>query len=211
MSSGGPSNPGKGKKIAKPKAKGAPKRPRYVIKVPPTRPSTSTPPTIAGTNNAPLQSPSLALVPKPLPSPSVPIVEATPPPIMVPTPCPPLVPTPPPIIVPTPCPSFIPIQPYVMVPTLPPVVVPMTPPIVVEVVGGKNKGRLYGAGKLVANTSGSSSLKHQPSSSTFSVKDVTYLKQRLYARNQAYEELKGQFQSLQNLVLTLLPPDHQVL
>ena len=29
--------------------------------------------------------------------------------------------------------------------------------------------------------------------------------------DQAYAELKGQFQSLQNILLTLLPPDQQVL
>ncbi|QCD93280.1 hypothetical protein DEO72_LG5g1352 [Vigna unguiculata] len=81
----------------------------------------------------------------------------------------------------------------------------------VEVVGGKNKGRVYGAGQLVTHSSASGSLKHQPSSSSSSAEDVTYLRQRLEARDQAYEELKGQFQNIHNLVLTLLPPDHRAL
>jgi len=33
----------------------------------------------------------------------------------------------------------------------------------------------------------------------------------LQENDQAYAELKGQFQSLQNILLTLLPPDQQVL
>jgi len=49
------------------------------------------------------------------------------------------------------------------------------------VVGGKNKGRLYGTRQLVANIGGSSSLRHQPSSSTSSAEDVTYLRQKLEA------------------------------
>ncbi|QCD86213.1 hypothetical protein DEO72_LG3g734 [Vigna unguiculata] len=267
MSSGGPLNPDKGKKVAKPKR--APKRPR---KVPPTRPSTSSPSTLAGTHSAALQSTSVGLSPIPLPSPTVPAVEPTPPPIMVPIPPlvmvptpPPLVPTPPPVMVPTP-PPLVPTPPPVMVPTPrppvvptpPPVMVPMPPPVVlsqpssspseefenrlsqvrseqgscvgpldpnvdptaedtirtrcwVEVVGGKNKGRVYGAGQLAANSGASGSLRRQPSSSSSSAEDVTYLRQRLEARDQAYEELKGQFQNLHNLVLTLLPPDHRAL
>jgi len=54
MSSGGPPNPGKGKEMAKPKPKRAPKRLRYLIKVPPIIPFTSTPPTIPKTHSAPL-------------------------------------------------------------------------------------------------------------------------------------------------------------
>ena len=65
----------------------------------------------------------------------------------------------------------------------------------VEVVGGKNKGRVYGARQLAANSGASGSLRHQPSSSSSNVEDVTYLKQRLEARDLAYEELKGQFQN----------------
>ena len=85
-----------------------------------------------------------------------------------------------------------------------------------------NKGRIYGTGQLVG---GSSSLKPQSSASTSSVEEVTYLKQQLQETNQklkvidqwlqendqAYAKLKGQFQSLQNIFLTLLPPDQQVL
>jgi len=37
------------------------------------------------------------------------------------------------------------------------------------------------------------------------------VRQQLEARNHVYEELKGLFQSLHNLVLTLLPPDHHTL
>ncbi|QCD78893.1 hypothetical protein DEO72_LG1g2529 [Vigna unguiculata] len=53
-----------------------------------------------------------------------------------------------------------------------------------------NKGRLYREGQLAANTGGSGNIKHQPSSSTSSAEDVTYLKQRLDARDQANKELK---------------------
>ena len=88
----------------------------------------------------------------------------------------------------------------------------------VEVVGGKNKGRIYGIRQLVG---GSSGMKPQSTASTSSAEEVTFLKQRLQEtdeklratnqrlqeNDQAYAELKGQFQSLQNILLTLLPPD----
>ncbi|QCE04152.1 hypothetical protein DEO72_LG8g2185 [Vigna unguiculata] len=163
----------------------------------------------------------------PLPSPIVPIVEATPPPIMVPAPPPIMVPIPPSVIVPTPPPAMVPTPPPVMVPTPRPPLVPIPPSVMVkyeqgscvgpsdpnanpitedtirtqcwvEVVGGKNKGRVYEACQLAINIGASGSLKHQPSSSTSCVEDVTYLKQRLKAR-------------VHNLVLTLLPPSHHVL
>jgi len=108
MSYGSPPNPGIGKEIAKPKAKRAQKRSCYMIKVPPSRPSTSTPPTIADTHSAPLQFTSLALTLMPLPSSFVPIVEATLPPVMVPTPPSVRVPTPPLIVVPSPPPIVVP-------------------------------------------------------------------------------------------------------
>ncbi|QCE06459.1 hypothetical protein DEO72_LG9g1471 [Vigna unguiculata] len=92
----------------------------------------------------------------------------------------------------------------------------------VEVVRGKNKGRIYGTGQLAG---GSSGIKPQSTASTSSAEKVTFLKQRLQEtdeklkatdqrlqeNDQAYAELKGQFQSLQNILLTLLPPDQQVL
>ncbi|XP_027941224.1 classical arabinogalactan protein 9-like [Vigna unguiculata] len=138
MSSEDPPNPGKGKEVAKPKAKKAPKRPRYLIKVPPARPSTSTPSTVADIHSAALQPTSLGVAPTPLPSPFVPIIEATPPPVMVPTPPLVMVPTPPPVMVPTPLSPLVPTPPSVMVPTPPsvmvptpsPMMVPMPPPVV---------------------------------------------------------------------------------
>ncbi|XP_027915106.1 uncharacterized protein LOC114174465 [Vigna unguiculata] len=92
----------------------------------------------------------------------------------------------------------------------------------VEVVGGKNKGRIYGTGQLAG---GSSGMKPQSTASTSSAEEVTFLKQRLQENDeklkatdqqlqendQAYAKLKGQFQSLQNILLTLLPPDQEVL
>jgi len=64
-------------------------------------------------------------------------------------------------------------------------------------------------------------MKPQSTASTSSAEEVTFLKQRLQEtdeklratnqrlqeNDQAYAELKGQFQSLQNILLTLLPPD----
>ncbi|QCE10145.1 hypothetical protein DEO72_LG10g1371 [Vigna unguiculata] len=131
MSSGGPPNPSKGKEIAKPKAKKAPKRPCYLIKVPPTRPSTSIPIIVANTHSAPLQSTSPAVAPMPLPSIFVPIVEATPPPVMVPKPPFVMVPIPPPVMVPTPPRTMVPTLPPITVPTPRPPLVPTTPSIMV--------------------------------------------------------------------------------
>ena len=68
-------------------------------------------------------------------------------------------------------------------------------------------------------------MKPQSTASTSSAEEVTFLKQRLQENDeklkatdqqlqendQAYVELKGQFQSLQNILLTLLPPDQEVL
>jgi len=68
-------------------------------------------------------------------------------------------------------------------------------------------------------------MKPQSTTSTSSAKEVTFLKQRLQEtdeklkatdqrlqeNDQAYAELKGQFQSLHNILLTLLPPYQQVL
>ena len=94
MSFEGPPNPGKGKEVAKPKAKRAPKMPCYLIKVPPARPSISTPSIVVDTHSASLQSTSVGVASTPLSSPFTPIVEATPPPVMVPTPPIVIIPTP---------------------------------------------------------------------------------------------------------------------
>ena len=102
MSSGVPPNPGKEKEIAKPKAKRAPKRPRYLIKVPPARASTSNRLVVVDTHSAPLKSTSPIVAPMPLPSPFIPTVEVTPRAAMVPTPLLVMVPTPLPIMVPAP-------------------------------------------------------------------------------------------------------------
>jgi len=92
----------------------------------------------------------------------------------------------------------------------------------VEVVGGKNNGRIFGTRQLAG---GSNSLKPQSSASNSRDEEVTNLKQQLQETNQklkvtdqrlqendqAYVELKGQFQSLENILLKLLHPDQQVL
>lgn len=57
----------------------------------------------------------------------------------------------------------------------------------VDVVSGKNKGRLYGARKLVANyTVGRGTWKHQPFTSNSSNQTIVQLKQQLQARDLAY-------------------------
>lgn len=57
----------------------------------------------------------------------------------------------------------------------------------VDFVSGKNKGRLYGARKLVANyTVGRGTWKHQPFTSNSSNQTIVQLKQQLQARDLAY-------------------------
>jgi len=66
------------------------------------------------------------------------------------------------------------------------------------------------AGQLAANhIGGRGSLKHRPSSSICRSEQITYLMQQLEASDQAYENLRCQFQSLISLVMKYLPPDAQ--
>ncbi|QCE11604.1 hypothetical protein DEO72_LG10g2837 [Vigna unguiculata] len=78
MTFGRSSNPDNGKEIVKRKEKRAPKKTRYVMRIPDIVASTSIPPPATGTHSAPIQSPSPAVVPSP--SPSTPVVVPTPPP-----------------------------------------------------------------------------------------------------------------------------------
>ncbi|QCD82368.1 hypothetical protein DEO72_LG2g2704 [Vigna unguiculata] len=80
----------------------------------------------------------------------------------------------------------------------------------VDVVGGKNKGRLYGTGELGKGyTTGRGIHKQQASYSRNAEEVVNRLTQRLEERDQAYENLTRQFQNFQNLVMAFLPPDVQ--
>ncbi|QCE04886.1 hypothetical protein DEO72_LG8g2927 [Vigna unguiculata] len=80
----------------------------------------------------------------------------------------------------------------------------------VDVVGGKNKGRLYGTGELGKGyTAGRGIHKQQASSSSNAEEALNRLTQRLEERDQAYENLTRQFQNFQNLVMAFLPPDAQ--
>ncbi|QCE06401.1 hypothetical protein DEO72_LG9g1413 [Vigna unguiculata] len=219
MTFGGSSNPDKGKETVKREEKRPPKKARYVLRIPGIVGSTSIPPLATRTHSAPIQSPSPAVVPSP--SPSTPLV--------LPTPPPPVVPTPPP-----PVEQFENKLSQVRseqgscvggsqdIIDDPAVDDTIRKKYWVEVVEGKNKGRIYGTGQLAGGRSG---MKPQSTTSTSSAKEVTFLKQRLQEtdeklkatdqrlqeNDQAYAELKGQFQSLHNILLTLLPPYQQVL
>ncbi|XP_047157959.1 uncharacterized protein LOC124828650 [Vigna umbellata] len=85
----------------------------------------------------------------------------------------------------------------------------------VDVVGGKKKGRVYGAGQLAANytTSRGGTLKHQPSSSTTTTKEtIDRLTQLLQQRDQEnhelrenYSDLRTEFTNFKSLVMRALP------
>ncbi|XP_052734490.1 uncharacterized protein LOC128196814 [Vigna angularis] len=85
----------------------------------------------------------------------------------------------------------------------------------VDVVGGKKKGRVYGAGQLAANYTASKggTLKHQPSSSTSSADEaIQRLTQLLDQRDQEnralreeYSDLRDEFSSFKTLVMRALP------
>ncbi|KOM31670.1 hypothetical protein LR48_Vigan01g122500 [Vigna angularis] len=78
----------------------------------------------------------------------------------------------------------------------------------VDIVGGKKKGRVYGAGQLAANytTSRGGTLKHQPSSSTTTAdKVVVLLTQALEQRDQEITDLRSEFRNFKALVMRLLP------
>ncbi|KOM55168.1 hypothetical protein LR48_Vigan10g106000 [Vigna angularis] len=85
----------------------------------------------------------------------------------------------------------------------------------VDVVGGKKKGRVYGAGQLAANytTSKGGTLKHQPSSSTTTAEEtIDRLTQLLQQRDQEnnelrenYNDLRTEFTNFKSLVMRALP------
>ncbi|KOM40419.1 hypothetical protein LR48_Vigan04g061700 [Vigna angularis] len=82
----------------------------------------------------------------------------------------------------------------------------------VETVGGKKKGRVYGAGQLATNytTSRGSTLKHQPSSSTTTADEVVLrLTQALEQRDQKITDLRAEFTNFKALVMRVLPETSQ--
>ncbi|KOM41018.1 hypothetical protein LR48_Vigan04g121600 [Vigna angularis] len=82
----------------------------------------------------------------------------------------------------------------------------------VEIVGGKKKGRLYGAGQLATNytTSRGGTLKHQPSSSTTAPDEVGIrLTQALEQRDQEITDLRAEFTNFKVLVMRVLPETSQ--
>ncbi|XP_027915629.1 uncharacterized protein LOC114175069 [Vigna unguiculata] len=80
----------------------------------------------------------------------------------------------------------------------------------VDVVSGKNKGRLYGTRELGKGyTTGRGIHKQQASSSNNVEEAVNRLTQRLEECDQAYENLRSQFQNFKNLVMAFLPVDAQ--
>ncbi|KOM26036.1 hypothetical protein LR48_Vigan216s000800 [Vigna angularis] len=82
----------------------------------------------------------------------------------------------------------------------------------VDIVGGKKKERVYGAGQLVANytTSRGGTLKHQPSSSTTTPDEVVLrLTQALEQRDQEITDLRAEFTNFKALVMRVLPDTSQ--
>ncbi|XP_047150702.1 uncharacterized protein LOC124822709 [Vigna umbellata] len=74
----------------------------------------------------------------------------------------------------------------------------------VDIVGGKKKRRVYGAGQLAANytTSRGGTLKHQPSSSTTLADEVVLrLTQALEQREQEITDLRAEFTNFKALVM----------
>ncbi|QCD86902.1 putative transposase [Vigna unguiculata] len=78
----------------------------------------------------------------------------------------------------------------------------------IEIVGGKKKGRLYGAGQLVSKYTGpNESLNQVPAFSSSNTKDLTNIRQQLSRSLEENEQLRSEFRSFQSLVLQYLPPD----
>ncbi|XP_027911469.1 uncharacterized protein LOC114170184 [Vigna unguiculata] len=78
----------------------------------------------------------------------------------------------------------------------------------IEIVGGKKKGRLYGAGQLVSKYTGpNESLNQVPTSSSSNTEDLTNIRQQLSRSLEENEQLRSEFRSFQSLVLQYLPPD----
>ncbi|KOM51812.1 hypothetical protein LR48_Vigan09g047100 [Vigna angularis] len=81
----------------------------------------------------------------------------------------------------------------------------------IDIVGGKKKGRVYGAGQLAANYTASrgGTLKHQPSSSTSTPDEVLRLRQELHQRDQEITDLRTEFTNFKALVMRVLPETSQ--
>ncbi|KOM26069.1 hypothetical protein LR48_Vigan221s003100 [Vigna angularis] len=82
----------------------------------------------------------------------------------------------------------------------------------VDIIGGKKKGRVYGAGTLATNytTSRGGTLKHEPSSSTTTANEaVIHLTQALEQRDQEISDLRVEFTNFKALVMRLLPETSQ--
>jgi len=78
----------------------------------------------------------------------------------------------------------------------------------IEIVGGKKKGRLYGAGQLVSKYTGpNESLNQVPASSSSNTEDLTNIRQQLSRSLEENEQLRSEFRSFQSLVLQYLPPN----
>ncbi|KOM48251.1 hypothetical protein LR48_Vigan07g195500 [Vigna angularis] len=82
----------------------------------------------------------------------------------------------------------------------------------INIVGGKKKGRVYGAGQLAANYTASrgGTLKHQPSSSTSTPDEVDLrLTQEPRQRDQEITDLRAEFTNFKALVMRVLPETSQ--
>ncbi|KOM31454.1 hypothetical protein LR48_Vigan01g100900 [Vigna angularis] len=80
----------------------------------------------------------------------------------------------------------------------------------IDIVGGKKKGRVYGAGQLAANYTASRGgpLKHQPSS-TSTPDEVLQLRQELHQRDQEITDLRAEFTNFKAMVMKVLPQTSQ--
>ncbi|KOM43562.1 hypothetical protein LR48_Vigan05g116700 [Vigna angularis] len=82
----------------------------------------------------------------------------------------------------------------------------------IDIVGGKKKGRVYGAGQLATNYTASrgGTLKHQPSSSTSTPDEVVLrLTQELRQRDQEITDLRAEFTNFKSQVMRVLPETSQ--
>jgi len=79
----------------------------------------------------------------------------------------------------------------------------------IERVGGKRKGRLYGAGQLVSKYTGSNESNQLSASSTPNTEDLNNIRQKLSRSLEENEQLRFEFRSFQSLVLQYLPLDAQ--
>jgi len=79
----------------------------------------------------------------------------------------------------------------------------------IETVGGKKKGRLYGAGQLVSKYTGSNESNQLPPSFSSNIEDLSNIRQQLSRSLEENEQLRSEFRSFQSLLLQYLPPDAQ--